>query len=287
MAAMNKGNKLGMATSSEEQKDSERRILEDARSKCSLFPDGEIIISERPDLLIKTETDWLGVEVTQLLRLPMQIEAFHQEVRVLAERMYHASADTLQIFVNVSFLDDERCQRENPKGWSRLIDRKTGRKKDKMARSLVEFVVRHVRRGDFGTFSQREMDGQVGGDTLPTGFEVIAIWTGGPFFSWRSGESATMQLDAQQVKRHICATINKKNDDLKNYRPEAGKMPVWLLLYSGPSVSQSLWVPPDIVEWKFSFDFDKVLLFSANDVKVFEIHSSGPREKLSHAARRS
>jgi hypothetical protein len=120
------------------------------------------------------------------------------------------------------------------------------------------------------------MNGQIGGDTLPAGFDIIVVCTGEPIVPWRSDECATMSLDAQQVKRQLCAKIGKKNDDLNNYRPEVGEMPVWLLLYSGPSVSQSLWVPADIAEWKFSFDFDKVLLFSANDAKVFEIRSSVP-----------
>jgi hypothetical protein len=269
---MNKGNTFDVATSYKEKKDSEKRIMQDARSKCSLFPDGEIIASDRPDLRIKTDTGWLGVEVTQLFRLPMKAEAFHREACILAESMYHASADARPVFVSVTFLDDEQCQRENPKGYSRLPSRKTGRKKE-MARLLMEFVVRHVRTGRFGTFSQREMDGQVGGDTLPTGFDIITICTGKPIVRWRSDECANMSLDAQAINRQLCAAISKKNDDLKIYRPDAGEMPVWLLLYSGPSVSQSLWVPPEIAEWKCSFDFDKVLLFSANDVKVFEIHS--------------
>jgi hypothetical protein len=146
---MNKGNNSGIATSYKEQKkkDSERRILEDARRKCSLFPDGEIISFERPDLRIKTDTGWLGIEVTQLFRLPMKVEASHREVCRLAERMYYASPDAFPVFVSVTFLDDEQCQRENPKGWIRLTDPKTGRKKGKIVSSLVEFVLHHVRTG--------------------------------------------------------------------------------------------------------------------------------------------
>ena len=50
------------------QKDIERGILEAARRASSLFPIGIIEDFEEPDLRIKMDTGWLGVEVTEIVR---------------------------------------------------------------------------------------------------------------------------------------------------------------------------------------------------------------------------
>ena len=263
-----------MAISYKKQKEAERWILEDARSVCSFFPPGEVQCFEEPDLRIKLGTGWLGVEVTELVRPkgenpfpPVQDENLHHEVVRLAEQNYYQAPDAEPVSVGVMFLDDEQCRRENPEGWQRLADKETGRKPEKMASSLVEFVKYHSAQGrSSAVFKKREMPGQTDGDTLPAGFEVIVISL--PPAPWCSGESATIApLDPQQ----LCATIKKKNELLPKYWAKSPDTPIWLLIYSGPSVSRSLPIPRSITEWKFAFDFDKVLLFSGMDRRVFEI----------------
>jgi hypothetical protein len=39
---------------------------------------------------------------------------------------------------------------------------------------------------------------------------------------------------------------------------------MWLLLTTDIRVLQSVWIPYDISEWKFTFDFDRVLLMPWN-----------------------
>lgn len=259
------------------RKESESRILECARAICALFPTGEITFSERPDLRIEAETGPIGIEVTQLFRLPAREEAHHREISLSAEKKFYELPGVPPVFVNAAFLADEQCERENREGWLRLIDRKTGRKKDKMANSLMDFVNRHVQAGRLGTFADREIDGQFHDDTLPTGFEVIHVSTGQPRVPWRSGESANMSLDPGPLYTALCATIMKKNENLLDYRINAPGMPIWLLIYIGPSLSQSVWVPPSIGDWKFAYNFDRVLLFSAEKGRVYDIASSVPR----------
>jgi hypothetical protein len=263
-----------MTTSYRDQKEGERRILEAARKICSLFPPGEVEIFEEPDLRIKTVGGWLGVEVTELVRPngenpfpPVEDENFHREVVRLAEEEYRRTHDAVPVCVVVYFLNEARCRHENLDGWLRLTDRKTGRKLEKMASSLVDFVKRHsAQRTGSTTFSKREMHGQTGGDVLPTGFEVIGItWPAGP---WHSGESASIPpLDPQQLS----TTIRKKNGLLPQYRAKVPDAPIWLLIYNGPSVSRGVPIPRSITEWKFAFDFDKVFLFSGMDNQIFDI----------------
>jgi len=261
-----------MVASRGKQKEYEARILEAARKVCSIFPSGAIRLSEEPDLLIKSAGGDLGVEITELLRedtgpfSPVKNEDFHRKVVRLAEERYR-DLDAEPVHVGVMFLDEARCKSENPEGWRRLADRKVGRKLENMANSLVEFVKNHSgRAGVPTTFKKREMPGQMDADTLPAGFEVISISR--PPAAWASGESATIPpLDREQLRR----AIDKKNSLLPRYRANTRDMPIWLLIYSGPSVSRGVPIPRVARSWRFPFDFEKVLLFSGMDNEVIEI----------------
>jgi hypothetical protein len=261
-----------METSHSEQrrKENECQILDRARALCPLFPTGNITFSERPDFRIETDTGSVGIEVTQLFRLRKEIEAYHRGIVSLAEKKFYELPGALPIFVNAAFLTDEQCKRENPQGWLRLIDRKTGPKKYKMADSLKDFVGRHVQEGRFGTFTDRETGGQPHADTLPTSFEVIHV-NNAEIPAWCCGESANMLLDGMQLCGELSARITEKNEKLRDYRMNTVGMPIWLLIYNGLSLSESFWVPPSISDWTFASDFDKVLLFSEEKRRVFEL----------------
>jgi hypothetical protein len=259
----------------ERKKQRERWILETARAIYPFFPPGEIELFEGPDLRIKTDTGWLGVEIVDIVRpkgaassRPVEAESFHCKVVRLAEKIYYSRRDAKAVCVGVAFLDDEQCKRENLDGWRRLVDGKSGSKLQKMGNSLVEFVSRHpVPATGSAIFSEREMPGQAGPDTLPTGIEVISISL--PPGPWHYGESSVSltALDPQ----HVCALLRKKGQLLPDYRAKMPGAPTWLLFYSGLQVSRGVPIPPNIADWKFAFGFDKVLLFSAMDNRVFEI----------------
>ena len=65
--------------------------------------------------------------------------------------------------------------------------------------------------------------------------------------------------------------IGKKNALLPKYRAKCVDTPIWLLIYSGLSVAQGIPIPCSVSEWRFAFDFERVLLFSGMDNRVFEI----------------
>jgi hypothetical protein len=255
----------------------ERQILERARAICPQFPTGPITPSECPDFLIEGDAGSIGIEVTQLFRLAMDTPAYHRKIVSLAESTFYESATAQPVFVNVLFLTDEQCERENRKGWCWLTDKKTGGKKEKLAASLADFVKRHAAAGRFGTFSDREMEGQLHADTLPTGFEVVHVSGGRPLREpWHCGESANMSLDETALYSDLRETITKKNEKLRNYRTNLPSIPIWLLIYSGITVPESVWVPPTLREWRFASDFDKVLLLSVERWQIFEIATFNP-----------
>jgi hypothetical protein len=64
--------------------------------------------------------------------------------------------------------------------------------------------------------------------------------------------------------------IRKKNADLARYRARYDR--AWLILASTLSpLSASFSVPDEIGEWRFVFDFDKVLLLSEPHGRVFSL----------------
>jgi len=82
-------------------------------------------------------------------------------------------------------------------------------------------------------------------------------WT--PTARWHSGRSS----DTTRASRgHLESRIAKKNGRVRAYRVSAPS--VWLLIVSdlflGPGEVYAR--PDDLAKWKFTFDFDKVLLFS-------------------------
>jgi hypothetical protein len=253
-----------MSPAQRRQKEIERLTLESARCACSLFPSGEIELFEEPDLKIRKDAGWLGIELTELLRppeengfRPVQTEDFHREVIHSAETRYRATGAP-PVDVLVYFFDEKRSKLEDPEGWSRLEDRKTGSKLEKMAQSLADFVTdRPLASGRAGKLFSRRAD-------LPTGFEVIRI-APPPRSNWWSGESANLSaLDQAQ----LAAVIDEKNELLPKYRAKAN-CPIWLLVTI--TIARGVPIPSGVDNWKFASNFDKVLLFSEIDNRVFDI----------------
>ncbi len=248
------------------QKEAEKRTLEAARRAGPLFPHGDIEPFDEPDLKTKDGAGWIGVEVTKLVRPkeangfgPLESESFHHQVVRQAEQ-YHRASGAPAADVIVYFFDEQRCKAENPEGWARLTTDKIS-KREQMARSLAEFVRKWYVPGVKPiTFSQR--------NELPIGFEVIGIAS--PTRPWTSSESGNLSSVDQA---DLAAIIHRKNALLPKYRARVPESPIWLLIDSGLSITKGVPIPGAIDEWKFAFDFDKVLLFSGMDNKVFEIGS--------------
>ncbi|GEM_PF-6926924 len=228
----------------------ERHYLGKARNISSLIPKGKITESESPDFLIETDFGTIGVEVTQLFQpspvdgFPRrQVEAFQDEVVHDAGEMYQQSG-TRAVDVLVCF--DKKKQ----------LDCRP------MAKSLADFVTSRYGDGEEDTENYFSPD-------VPPGFFGIRVARplDGATNRWQAGHSGqTLRLE----RPFLADEIERKNKLVSHYRKKASR--VWLLLVvSLYPLSGSFSVPDKIKTWTFSFDFDKVLLLSEEDNKVFEV----------------
>ncbi len=229
----------------------ERWFIEEARMVCPIIPAGQITESECPDFLIQAESGTLGIEVTQLFQRkaagafsPREVEGFQDKTIRKAEYLY-SSSDGIPVDVVVYFKDE-----------------KTRRDPIRMAKSLANFVQRRYGDHEDGIKSYQLPD-------VPPGIFSIRVARplDGNTNVWQRGHGGrTLPLSDDLLTDRIKA----KNKVVPRYGEKARR--VWLLIVADlfpPSANFS--VPNGITEWKFHFDFDKVLLWSRQDRRVFEL----------------
>lgn len=222
-----------------EQKEIERRIIEVTRQRCTLLPAGDLAEFERPDWLIPSAR--LGIEVSQLLPKktegaifsPPQLSGFQEQVVSIAERTYDELPPLGPVDVLVYFNND----------WSRKKDANA------IGRRLAEIV-----------WNNYPTDGSIVTleDAIPDGFSVVRIApiAGG----WHTGSVSNIQLLTYE---QLSTCIANKNRRLAEYRTRIPNgWQVWLLLLTRVPVLWSLSCPAEVGSWKFSFEFDRVLLAS-------------------------
>jgi hypothetical protein len=221
-----------------DKKRGERALIESARRRSNFFPTGELSPFESPDWLIRDAA--LGIEVSDLLRPKghnrfsgPQLSSFQAEVVERARTLYFSraivDADVVVFFENE---------------WNQKRDVQSN------AASLAEFVRRNMPVDrDSITLQARHMTDWVGG------ISVIRISRTGT--KWQAGGAADGHA-AEYVD--VAERIAAKNKLIPEYRRRLPGWTIWLLLATEIRVLQSVWIPPAIAEWKFAFDFDRVLL---------------------------
>lgn len=127
---------------------------------------------------------------------------------------------------------------------------------EETARALVEFVRDHPV-DDYETFDLP--DGGVIRIARPLANHVPRWTCPGP-----GGSETTL------TRQLLNETIRKKNADLARYRMRYDR--AWLIIASTLfPLSASFSVPDQVVDWRFSFGFDKVLLLSEPHGRVFSL----------------
>jgi hypothetical protein len=222
-----------------DKKRGEWALIESARARSDFFPAGELSPFESPDWLIR-DAD-LGIEVSDLLRPKgnnrfsgAQLSSYQTRVVEKAQTLYFSqtsvNADVLVFFKNE---------------WNQHRDVGSS-----YAASLAEFVRRNIPVDrDSITLQARHLKGWV------DGVSVIRISRSGR--RWRAAAAAHGQaVEYADVAERIAA----KNRLLPEYRRRLPGWKLWLLLATEIRVLHSVWIPPAIAEWRFAFDFDRVLL---------------------------
>ena len=210
----------------------ETQYVEEARRASSIFPSGRLDPHERPDFLLLADHGKIGIELTELCREEPRAEAGRLvKVPGRAKEIYDRLPDADPVDVGIGFWRAEDI------GFNVLT------------RSLADFV--YANRNSKGT----------GFETgLPPGYCHIGIHeplvAGG---RWHGGRAFDTIVAPKEL---LEARIAEKNGRVNDYRLSAPE--VWLLIvndqFLGPG---EVYARPDhLAQWKFAFDFDKVLLFS-------------------------
>jgi hypothetical protein len=222
----------------------ERWLIDRTRQLYPWFMPGEIRPAEDPpDYALQSEGERIALEVTRLFHpkgtAPFsrrETESFQPKIMRRAEALAH-SAGLPVLDVLVYFGDRQPLTLEET------------------ARFLVEFVRDHpVDRCE--TFD------------LPDGGVIrVARPLAGHVPRWTCGTGGSEPTLTREVLEE---TIQTKNADLGRYRARYDR--AWLIVASTLfPLSASFSVPDAIAEWRFAFDFDRVLLLAEPHGRVFNL----------------
>ena len=226
---------MGMTTA-DRKKRIEKYYLEEARRASSIFPGGELVSHENPDFLMRLDNGTLGVEVTELCREEPRAEAARlAKIPEEAKALYNRFADSEPVDVSLAF--------------SRYATDLTFKE---LTNSLVKFV--HAHHKSKGTSPSRDWPRGYCHIGMHAPFEQID-----PTGRWHSIRAFHTVIAPKEL---VESRIAEKNARLVNYRRAATE--VWLLIindqFLGPG--EVCTRPDRLAEWKFSFDFEKVLMFA-------------------------
>jgi len=229
-------------TRNEMKKSVERFFLDAARSVSPIFPAGEVLESEEPDFKICTLQGELGIEVSELLAFTpsgfVSRQAASYQAGVVEQAWLEYSRFSAEPADVLAFCSEVEPQRAPSKA--------------QMAHWLARFVSSKIKKitrcetFNFGNYSSN-------------GFSVVRVAS--PILEiparWQAGYSGSgVILDWESVNREI----QKKNGKLCHYtKCSLGN---WLLLFVDMTpATATFWIPSEVDQWRFSFDFERVLLF--------------------------
>jgi hypothetical protein len=241
---------MGAASKAARQKARELAWLNLARTVMpEAIPDGvvEQLQPPAPDLLIRSDSGVLGIEVTQLfqlddaaLRIPVrEIEAAQRNILAEARQLYEAFYGR-RLFINASFKSGAPPANKAA------------------ARELVELIERH-RPEAGGMFQVLALEARAR-TLLPEWLQGLTIciresdepsrWIGGSVWSTPSLTQAMLQ-----------AAVSKKDKRIDGYLGCCDN--VWLLVVCDLwPMAASLSIPRNAAEWRLESRFSRVLLVS-------------------------
>ena len=214
----------------------EIQYMDEARRASSMFPIGELIPQEKPDFLLCADGGTVGIEVTELCRERQRAEGGKLfKVADEARDLYRRLANSGPLDVSAAFAPETESV-----GFRQL------------SKGLANFV--HANRPDHGSsFDWNDCE-------LPDGYCYIAIHPARePIGHWRTFKGFDSTLASKEL---LESCIAKKNLRLPDYHRTTGE--VWLLIVNDQFLGAGeVHARPDhLAQWKFTFTFEKVLLFS-------------------------
>jgi hypothetical protein len=210
----------------------ERRLINRTRQLYPWFLPGEIQPAEDPpDYALHSEGERIALEVTRLFHPKSDAPFSRRETESFQRRIMHR-AENLARIAGLPVLD-VLVYFGDPEP----------RQLEETARFLVEFVCEHLV-VDCETFMRPRAN-------------QVPRWTCGT-----GGSEPTL------TREWLNATIQTKNADLARYQARYDR--AWLIVASTLfPLSASFSAPDAIAEWRFAFDFNRVLLLAEPHGRVF------------------
>jgi hypothetical protein len=226
-------------TAAASKKQRERAYFDEARKASALFPEGRCEEHERPDFLLHTDDQIIGVEITELCNHDPRATAGRlANVVHASERQYRSESPARPMDVVVAF--SPRAEELESRDLTRtLLDVVA-------ARQGTDAVVPEMKNGAWQLFERGFL--HVG---VHDPLHDCGRW------AWIRGFHTTLAPEGL-----LRACIEDKDVRVADYRRAADE--VWLLIindmFLGPG---EVYVrPDDLAQWAFPFSFDKVLVFS-------------------------
>ncbi|MGH9793607.1 MAG: hypothetical protein ACRD5G_02440 [Candidatus Acidiferrales bacterium] len=240
-----------------EKKERERRDIERARQRSEVFPAGRLEMNDGPDGRIASAS--LGIEVTQLLPARESgvlltgpdLAARQAKIVRTGEQSYKAQPCAPPADVLVYFRND----------WTN----KRGVVAE-MGQVLATFVTNNYPSDKETVVLEELTPGVVG---WVDGLHVVRITRESG--SWQAG--ACSGIESVTYDR-LAEVIADKNQKVSTYRSRVPGWQIWLLIVTRMSVLWSVSIPREVTSWRFSCDFDRVVLSSWED-GVLELKTSG------------
>jgi hypothetical protein len=209
----------------------ETHYLEEARRVSAIFPAGRLEPHEIPDFLLFADRGKIGIEVTELCREEPRAEGGRRsKIPDKARGLYSRYPQAEAVDVRAAF-------------W-----RAHNITFNVLTKSLADFV-----------YANRACKGTAFTNNLPEGYCYIGIYEP---LSDRPNWNASRVFDTIVAPKELIESrIAEKNTRVKEYKLSAPE--VWLLIVNDRFLGAGeVYARPDhLAQWKFLFDFDKVLLF--------------------------
>jgi hypothetical protein len=234
----------------------ELKYLEMARAVSAVIPTGEAFKGEKPDVRIQTPSGPLGVEITRLhhppqpgeVRTPMAKRALRHRIVEYAKLIYEAKGGP-PVTVDVFF-----SEVNPPEPWKEASEC--------LAQLVRERAPEVTTSGNAYPFGVRS----------PNHFRHINICVALPGCSeWQE----FIENDPPQILRYetVDGVVATKTKKLLEYKTMA--LGTWLLMVVDPFPRAAyICVPENVSSWSFTSNFGKILLFSREHNRVFEVGRS-------------
>ncbi|PKL89432.1 MAG: hypothetical protein CVV23_05290 [Ignavibacteriae bacterium HGW-Ignavibacteriae-2] len=239
-----------------EKKEEEKYFLLLFKKLYDRFPDGEIISSEKPDFIVKTENSTYGVELSKIYQKTKIFNLSPQASDSIGYSIVNMILNKLNNY-EISFLDvliDFTFQKPY-----------TTKEREKISNVIVKLIIDNIpdENESLRIYNEFENEAQIP-------FEVSTMRIlNHPFLERNSVSFPRYGFFQHNMINNIQEVLKKKDDKIKIYKPYDEQ---WLLIYALGGNSGGFFDPSEeTINHKYHTKFDRIFLLISLDNKVYEL----------------